>query len=96
MQVWEEWKAQDLVSPRSEDEIRAMFQGLIPRDKSLDSVIDELIVEPSIRDTILSFEPKKLKKRMVSCLRENHENDTEAFIGFKRTIETIEKYFVKL
>ena len=55
MQVWEEWKAQDLVSPRSEDEMRAMFQGLIPRDKSLDSVIDELIVEPSIRDTILSF-----------------------------------------
>ena len=40
--------------------------------------------------TILSFEPKKRKKkRMVSCIRENHENEAEVFIGFKRTMNSI-------
>ena len=73
-----------------------MFEGLIPRDKSLDSVIDELVPDISIRDTIISFEPQKLKiKRMVSCLQEKFVDDAEAFSGFRKTIEDIENFFCK-
>ena len=96
MQMWEEWKEQELVSLRSDNDMRAMFEGLIPRDKSFDDIIDELVEEPIIRDTIVSFEPKKLKKKkMANFLRENHENEAEVFIGFKRTIEAMERFFVK-
>ena len=94
--VWEEWKTQELVSLRSDDIMNDMFRGLIPRDKSLDVVIDELVDDPVVRDTILSFEPKKLKKKkMVEYLRDHHEEEKEVFIGFTRTIEEIERYFVK-
>ena len=90
------WKSQKLVSLRSDAEMRNMFEGLIPHDKSLDCVIDELVLDVSIRDTILTFNPLELKKkRMVSCLRENFLNDASAFEGFKRTIEDIENYFCK-
>ena len=95
-EVWEMWKSKNLVSLRSDDEIRNMFDGLVPRDKSLDCVIDELVSDISIRDTILTFEPQKLKKKqMVSCLREHFSNNATAFTGFEKTIQDIESYFSK-
>ncbi len=94
--VWETWKSQNLVSPRSDTEMRNMFEGLIPRDKSLDCVIDELVSDVAIRDTILTFEPAKLKKKqMVSCLQKNFSDDPAAFLGFKRTIDDLETFFCK-
>ncbi|MDE6947364.1 MAG: ATP-binding protein [Anaeroplasmataceae bacterium] len=92
--VWEGWKEQELVRPRDEAEMRNMFDGLIPRNKSLDNVIDELVEDIEIRDTILTFEPKKLKKKqMVAYLKGNFGEDTSAFSGFARTIKDIEKFF---
>ena len=74
--------------------MRSMFDGLIPRDKSLDNVIDDLVEDTSIRDTILSYEPKKLKKKsMVSVLRDNFSTDASVFSGFERTIQEIETWF---
>jgi len=94
--VWEGWKVQELVDIRSDADLRQMFEGLIPRNKSLDVVIDELVDDTSVRDTILSFEPKKLKKKqMVSYLREKFETNKEAFAGFERTIRELEKFFNK-
>lgn len=92
--VWEGWKEQELVRPRDEAEMRNMFDGLIPRNKSLDNVIDELVEDIEIRDTILTFEPKKLKKKqMVAYLKGNFSEDTSAFSGFAKTIKDIEKFF---
>lgn len=92
--VWEKWKIDELVTLRSDAEMRDMFNGLIPRDKSLDNIIDDLVEDISIRDTILSFEPKKLKKKsMVSVLRDNFSADATAFSGFERTIQEIEAWF---
>lgn len=94
VKVWEGWKEQELVTLRDEAEIRNMFDGLIPRNKSLDNVIDELVEDIEIRDTILTFEPKKLKKKqMVAYLKGNFGEDTSAFSGFARTIKDIEKFF---
>ena len=94
VKVWEGWKEQELVTVRQDAEIRNMFEGLIPRDKSLDNVIDDLIEDIEIRDTILTFEPKKLKKKqMVSYLKNNYSEDINAFLGFTRTIKDIEKFF---
>ena len=92
--VWEGWKTQELVTLRSDSDLRAMFEGLIPRVKSLDTVIDELVDDASLRDTILTFEPKKLKKKqMVKYLREQFETKAEDFAGFEKTIRALEDFF---
>lgn len=94
--VWELWKSQGLVTLRDDSEIRNMFDGLIPRDKSLDNVIDELVDDIGVRDTILTFEPKKLKKKqMVACLKNHFYEDAGMFSGFERTIKDIEAFFCK-
>ena len=94
--VWELWKSQGLVTLRDDSEIRNMFDGLIPRDKSLDNVIDELVDDIGVRDTILTFEPKKLKKKqMVACLKSHFYEDANMFSGFERTIKDIEAFFCK-
>ena len=94
--VWELWKSQGLVTLRDDSEIRNMFDGLIPRDKSLDNVIDELVDNIGVRDTILTFEPKKLKKKqMVACLKSHFYEDASMFSGFERTIKDIEAFFCK-
>ena len=43
----------------------ASLNGAAPRDKTLDSIIDELVESTDVRDTILSFEPKSLKKKRI-------------------------------
>ena len=94
--VWELWKSKNLVSVRSDADIQAMFEGLIPRNKTLDNVIDDLVPDITIRDTVLTFEPGELKKKkMVECLREHFEGDVDAFVGFERTIKDIEVFFTK-
>lgn len=95
-EVWMSWKARELVSPRSDKEMRDMFDGLVPRNKTLDNVIDDLVEDTSIRDTILTFEPKKLhKKQMVKYLKDNFAENPLAFSGFARTISDIETFFCK-
>ena len=92
--VWRKWIQSDLVDLRADAEVRSMFDGLIPRQKSLDETIDELVENADTKETILTYEPKKLKKKaMVKCLRDNFEDDASAFSGFARTIDSIEKYF---
>lgn len=92
--VWKTWKEMELVTPRSDSEVRNMFDGLIPRDKTLDNVVDELVQNIDIRDTIVMFEPKELKKkRMASVLKENFSENAEVFSGFARTIADIESVF---
>lgn len=95
-EVWEGWKASGLVSVRSDKEMHDIFDGLVPRDKTLDNVIDDLIEDTRIRDTILTFEPKKLhKKQMVKYLKDNFAENPLAFSGFARTISDIEAFFCK-
>lgn len=70
--VWEGWKEQELVDLRSDTDLRLIFEGLIPRNKSLDVVIDELIDDAVVRDTILSFEPKNSKRSRWFATCENN------------------------
>jgi len=68
--------------------------GLVPRDTTFDNVVDELVTDISIRDTVLSFEPRKLKKNnMVRLVRDKFSDKTETFEGLRRTISDIELYF---
>lgn len=90
---WENIKAHGYEELRSEEELSRMFHGLVPRDKTLDSMIDELVELPAVRDTILSFAPKTLKKKGIVELLKAHENKKAATAGFLRTVQKIEAFF---
>lgn len=93
---WKEIKRKNYLEFRTEEELNRMFIGLVPRDKSLDSVIDDLVENTKIRDTILTFSPRDIKKGKIVKFLENHEDKYSATIGFKRTIQKIEAHFQNL
>ena len=70
-----------------------MFSGLVPRCKTLDTVIDELVDIIDIRDTILTFVPKDDKKTAITRLLQTDPNSSNAVKGFEKTIQRIETYF---
>lgn len=93
LDVWKELKKRNYCEPRSNGELGRMFNGLVPRDKTLDNTIDELIENVDIRDTILTFEPRMLKKKKIVELLASWPNSKDATVGLLRTIKKIEDYF---
>lgn len=92
-EFWKEIKSHGYEELRSTEEIGRMFNGLVPRDKTLDSIIDELVESTDVRDTILSFEPKSLKKKRILELLKGTDDKKSATVGLLRTVQKIESYF---
>lgn len=92
---WKEIKSHNYQELRSADELMRMFSGLVPRDKTLDSVIDELVEDTEVRDTILTFSPKTLRKKKIANLLEACKDKKAVTMGLKRTIQKIEDYFCR-
>lgn len=92
-EFWKEIKSHGYEEPRSTEEIGRMFNGLVPRDKTLDSIIDKLVESTDVRDTILSFEPKSLKKKRILELLKGTDDKKSATVGLLRTVQKIESYF---
>lgn len=90
---WKKLKAQNYVEPRSDESLQKMFSGLVPRCKTLDTVIDELVDVIDIRDTILTFVPKDEKKTAITRLLQTDPDSLNAVKGFEKTIQRIEAYF---
>ncbi len=90
---WKKIKSHGYEEIRSAEEFSRMFGGLVPRDKTLDSVIDELVDNTDVRDTILSFAPKALKKKRIVELLKGDANKKETTAGLLRTVQKIESYF---
>ena len=58
------------------------------------SYFEESIVESTdVRDTILSFEPKSLKKKRILELLKGTDDKKSATVGLLRTVQKIESYF---
>lgn len=90
---WTEIKSRGYEELRSAEELGRMFNGLVPRDKTLDSVIDELVENTDVRDTILSFNPKVLKKKRIVDLLKCNADKKATTAGLLRTVQKIELYF---
>ena len=93
---WKTLKSKCWVEPREDKELIAMFAGLIPRDKPLDAVIDDLVYNLDIRDTILTLKPKDDNKMSIAKLLQSMGKNSDTFDivkGFSKTIERIESYF---
>lgn len=94
LQLWKILKKKGFVQPRSDDDLQAIFKNLIPRDKTLDNVMDELVDDIEIRDTILTFDPKELKKKRIVEVLKNEGKQYDFTKGFKRTLDKLSQYFL--
>ena len=79
--------------PRLIKEIGNMFSGLVPIDKTLNTVIDEIVESDDVRDTILKYKPKSKRKKKIVETLQKWDDKSSATEGFKRTICKIETYF---
>lgn len=95
LDFWEKLKENDLVAVRSDDNMQRMFDKLVPRNKTLDNVIDELVTNIKVRDTVLSFEPKELKKKQIVELLKTESDIKGITAGFIKTIRRLEDFFVE-
>jgi hypothetical protein len=70
----------------------------LPRNKTMDSILDESIANKEIRETIANFNPHKYHKmdicNMVSDIYDRGQEEN-IFKGFGNTIEKIEKFLAK-
>ncbi len=90
---WKEIKKKNYHESRTVEDLNKMFSGLVPRDKTLDMVIGELVEKEEIRDTILTFKPKSTKKKKIADMLTNYGDKKLATDGLKRTIDKIESFF---
>ena len=98
IKIWEKVIAKKWVQPRTSVELLAAYKKDLPRNKTMDSILDESIANKEIRETIANFNPHKYHKmdicNMVSDIYDRGQEEN-IFKGFGNTIEKIEKFFVK-
>lgn len=94
-EFWEKIKGNDWVEEKNRTEILNMFENVMDIRKSLDSVIDELINNKDMKETIIYLMPKDDKKdKILKLVQSEVENGNVSVIeGFSNTILELEKQF---
>lgn len=92
---WEKIKEKGWTEEKSNAEILSMFENVIDIKKSLDSVIDDMIDNVDMKETIVYLMPKDDKKENILKLvqKEVENGDTSIIDGFRNTIIELEKEF---
>lgn len=88
-EVWNQAIKQKYVIPRSSGELMEAYKDELPRDKSIDSVLDEIIEDRQIRETIANYNPHEDKKMNLCRMVERIDKADEIvniFEGFEKTI----------
>lgn len=96
VEIWDKAIEKKYVIPRSSSELLEAYKSDLPRDKSVDSILDEKISNARIRETIANYNPHEDKKINFCNMVERINQDKEIeniFSGFQKTIVKIEQYF---
>lgn len=95
---WEQLISKGYTTERDCDELLYMFNSCMTKEKTVTNVIEELISDKRIRDTIIKLNPHKDKKTDIADLAEklykqDKEENMSIFSGFSRTVKKLEEYF---
>ena len=95
-EVWDKAIKKRYVTPRNSNELLEAYKGNLSRDKSVDSILEEKIIESRIRETIANYNPHEDKKidfcnMVVQIYQEDSIKDI--FKGSQKTIGKIEQFF---
>jgi len=90
---WKKIKDKGWVEEKSKAEILEMFGNVLDIKKSLDAVIDEIIDNKDMKDTVIYLMPKDEKKdRILKLAQSEVESGNISIIeGFRNTILELEK-----
>lgn len=90
---WKIMKEKGWVEEKSRTEILDMFGNVLDIKKSLDSVIDELIDNKEMKETVIYLMPKDAKKDKILKLVQSKvdSGNTSVIEGFRNTVLELEK-----
>lgn len=93
---WKKIKEKGWVEEKNKTEILDMFENVFDIKKSLDTVIDEIIDNKDMKDTVISLMPKDEKKENILKLAqvEVERGNVSVIEGFRNTVLELEKEFV--
>lgn len=95
--VWKEAKEKGYLERRDMLELVGAYKRQISHDKSMDTLLEEVIQSSDLRDTIAYYNPDSDKKmKMCMLVKKLHEEKAydNIFEGFRPTISKITQFFV--
>lgn len=92
---WKKLQQKSWVEVKEVNELVLVYGHLMTRDNSLDTIIEDVVENEALKQTIIYWNPKDSKKDKIYEYAEQccMESD-EIFRGFSNTIRKLEKYFL--
>lgn len=92
---WRELKTNNYVEPKKSSELYKMTAKILTRDKTIDSVLDEVVDRGELLETIVTCNPcnEKKEKIFLYVSQRVNEGKIEFLDGFKKTIDKLKRIF---
>lgn len=92
---WRELKTNNYVEPKKSSELYKMTAKILTRNKTIDSVLDEVVDRGELLETIVTFNPcnEKKEKIFLYVSQRVNEGKIEFLDGFKKTIDKLKRIF---
>lgn len=94
-ECWRRIKENNWAEERKQDEMFDIFNNVMDMTKALSRIIDEVVDNKDLKETIISYIPKDEKKSQILNFvrREVETGNISVLEGFKNTIDILEKEF---
>ena len=96
--IWQEAKDKGFVEKRNFLEVTQAYKGNIPFDKNMKDLLEEIVPDEVLRNTIVTYNPHSDKKmKMCQLVQKIYEEKIyeNIFEGFRPTITILTQYFCK-
>lgn len=93
--TWEQLKNRNWVNLKDDKELFEVYNKLLTRDKSIDTIIDDVVDNAAMKETIVYYNVRDEKKNnILEYVKGLYTNGkTTVFDGFANTIKFLEKEF---
>lgn len=94
-EFWQQIQMKNWVEERKDNELFSVFGNVINKEKSLSCIIEEVINNKALQDTVIYYIPKNEKKSQILNLvrSEVEAGNSSVLEGFRNTISKLEKEF---
>lgn len=94
-ECWKSIKENNWAEERKQNELFDTFSNVMDMTKALTCIIDELVDDRDLKETIISYVPKDEKKGQILSFvkREVNRGNISVLEGFRNTIKMLEKEF---
>ena len=94
-ECWTRIKENNWAEERKQNEMFDIFNNVMDMTKALSCIIDEVVDNKDLKETIISYIPKDEKKSQILNFvrREVETGNISVLEGFKNTIDILEKEF---